>query len=162
MGWDSIIPALPPIALAGLLLSAGIEDARGRTIAHWKNAAVALLAPLWWWTLGYSVWPDAVLQIALAAVVFGLFWAAFELGMMGGGDVKLIAALALWFPFPAFAELLVVMSLGGGLVTLVMLIDGRWRAWRTGERAEIQVPYGVAIAAAGLIALREPILNQVA
>ena len=31
------------------------------------------------------------------------------LAQMAGGDVKMITALALWFPFPAFAELLVVM-----------------------------------------------------
>ena len=37
----------------------------------------------------------------MAAAVFGLFAVAFALGAMGGGDVKLIAALALWLPFQA-------------------------------------------------------------
>ena len=33
------------LVLAALLVSAGIQDARTREIANWKNAAIALLAP---------------------------------------------------------------------------------------------------------------------
>ena len=36
--------------------------------------------------------------------------------MMGGGDVKMIGALALWFPFSVFSQLLVTMSLVGGAI----------------------------------------------
>ena len=42
---------------------------------------------------------------------------------MGGGDVKLIGALALWLPLPALIWMLVVMSLIGGAVTLALLIE---------------------------------------
>lgn len=156
MGWESIMLAGLPVVLAGLLLSAGIEDVRVREIANWKNAVIALLAPAWWWANGLALWPDMALQIGLAIAAFALFAAAFQLGMMGGGDVKLIAALALWFPFGAFAQLLVVMSLAGGAVTVALMIERRWR------NKPIEVPYGVAIAIAGLIALREPILNHIA
>ena len=34
-------------------------------------------------------------------LVFALFAIAFALGAMGGGDVKLVAALALWLPWQA-------------------------------------------------------------
>lgn len=145
-----------PLALAALLLSAGLEDVRTREIADWKNAGAALLAPAWWWANGLAFWPDMAVQIGVAVVVLGLFGAAFHLGQMGGGDVKLIAALALWFPFGGFAQLLAVMSILGGAVTLAMLIQHRI------TRRPIEVPYGVAIAAAGLLSLREPILNQIA
>ena len=37
-----------------------------------------------------------VVLLALAAVVLAIFFAVFAMGWMGGGDVKLIAALALW------------------------------------------------------------------
>ena len=37
-------------------------------------------------------------QLAAGATVFVLLAGAFYAGMMGGGDVKLAAALALWFP----------------------------------------------------------------
>ena len=144
-----------PVILALLLLSAGIEDVRVREIANWKNAAIALLAPAWWWASGLALWPDVALQIGIALIVFALFAAAFSLGMMGGGDVKLIGALALWFPFALLSQLLVTMSLVGGLVTVTLMIERRW------QRREVEVPYGVAIAIAGLLALREPVLNQI-
>jgi prepilin peptidase CpaA len=144
--------------LGALLLAAGIEDARRRTISNWTNLAVATLAPVWWWAQAYALWPDIAIQLAFAAVVFGLFVGAFALGMMGGGDVKLIGALALWLPVVPFLNLLIVMSLAGGAVTLLMVAERRLRP----REGALEVPYGVAIAFAGLLALREPILNQLA
>ena len=41
--------------------------------------------------------------------------------MMGGGDVKLAAALALWFSPASTLKFLVLMSLAGGVLTLVVL-----------------------------------------
>jgi prepilin peptidase CpaA len=143
-------------ALALLLVSAGIQDARTREIANWKNAAIALLAPLWWWASGLAPWPDMAIQLGVAALVFGFFFGAFCMGWMGGGDVKMIGALALWFPFGALAWMLIVMSLIGGALTLLLVIE---RAVRR-NKGEIEIPYGVAIAMAALLALREPILNQ--
>jgi prepilin peptidase CpaA len=142
--------------LALLLVSAGIEDVRTREIANWKNAAIALLAPAWWWASGLSLWPDVALQLGIALVVFALFFGAFVIGQMGGGDVKLIGALALWLPPMPLLWMLVVMSLVGGVLTLVMLAD-KW--WRRPEQP-IEIPYGVAIAVATLLTLREPIINQ--
>lgn len=153
---DNVISVGLLLALGGLLLAAGIEDARRRTIANGTNAAVALLAPAWWWAQGYALWPDMALQLVLAVVVLALFAAAFAAGMMGGGDVKLIAALALWLPLVPMLNLLIVMSLAGGAVTLLMMAE---RRWRSGEGV-LEVPYGVAIAFAGLLALHEPNLNK--
>ena len=156
MDWNSIMLAALPVLLGVLLLSAAFEDVRIREIANWKNAAIALLAPLWWWACGLAWWPDVVLQMGIALAIFGLFAGAFAMGMMGGGDVKMIGALALWFPFAALSQLLVTMSLVGGLITIALMVEQRWK------KGEVEVPYGVAIAIAGLLALREPILNQIA
>lgn len=142
-------------ALGLLLVSAGIEDARVREIANWKNAAITLLAPLWWWANGLSLWPAVALQLGVTLIVFALFAGAFALKQMGGGDVKLIAALALWLPLQPLFAMLITMALLGGGITLLMLGD-KWLR-RTGRTPEI--PYGVAIAMAGLLALREPIFN---
>ena len=155
MGSNIALPILI-FTLGGLLVSAGIEDARKREIANWKNAAVALLAPVWWYANGLDIWPDMALQFGVALAVFAVFLVAFHFGMMGGGDVKLIVALALWLPFPAFLSMLMVMSSAGGVVTLVMVIERAFK--KTAGR--IEVPYGIAIAFAGLLALREPLLNQ--
>ena len=155
MGWNIAQPILI-LVLGGLLVSAGIQDARTREIANWKTAAVALLAPTWWYVHGLDIWPDMALQIGVALAVFAVFLVAFHFGMMGGGDVKLIVALALWLPFPAYLSMLMVMSIAGGVVTIVMMAERVIKK----TSATIEVPYGVAIAFAGLLALREPLLNQ--
>lgn len=155
MGWNIALPILIVI-LGGLLVSAGIQDARTREIANWKNAVIALLAPVWWYANGLDLWPDMALQVGCALAVFAVFLVAFHSGMMGGGDVKLIVALALWLPFPAFLSMLMVMSIAGGVVTIVMMIERRIKK----NPGQIEVPYGVAIAFAGLLAIREPLLNQ--
>ncbi len=154
MGGGYLFMILPAL-LAILLVWAGIEDARVRTIANWKNAAIALLALPWWMANGLG-WPEIGLQIGVALGVFGFFCGAFYLGQMGGGDVKLIGALALWFPVQPLLWLLIIMSLAGGAVTLVMMID----RWRRDDPDQIEIPYGVAIAIAGLLAVREPLINQ--
>jgi prepilin peptidase CpaA len=144
------------IALVLLLLSAGVEDVRTREIANWKNAAIALLAPLWWTASGLTLWPGVAIQLAVAVLVFGLFVAAFWMGQMGGGDVKMIGALALWLPPQPLLWMLVLMSLLGGALTLLMLADKLLMK----KKQLPEIPYGVAIAMAALLTIREPILNQ--
>ncbi len=155
MGWDHFSLALLG-ALGLLLVSAGIEDARRREIANWKNAAIALLAPAFWWSSGLSLWPDMAIQIGVAGLVFALFCVAFHFGQMGGGDVKLIGALALWLPPMPLLDMLLIMSIVGGIVTVIMIVEKKFKK----NEALVEIPYGVAIAVAGLLSLREPLLNQ--
>lgn len=148
MGWNAFAIVGLAVVLAALLLAAGIEDARTREIANAKNAAIALLAPLWWWALGLG-WTDVGVQLLVAAIVFGVFVGAFAAGWMGGGDVKMIAAISLWLPLGSLVDMLMVMAVLGGAITVLMMIDQRRRrAFGT-----IEVPYGVAIAAAALLVL---------
>jgi prepilin peptidase CpaA len=142
--------------LALLLLSAGIEDARTREIANWKNIAIACLAPLWWWAHHVSLWPGVPQQIGVACLVFAFFAGAFALGQMGGGDVKLIGALALWLPWQPLIWMLVWMSLLGGALTLLLVAE----KWIRRGGKPLEIPYGVAIAIAALLVLREPIINH--
>lgn len=158
MGLFDVLAWVLPAALVLLLVSAGIEDARTRQIANWKNAAIALAAPLWWLAIGLSPWPGMAIQIGVALLVLLLFAIAFHYGQMGGGDVKMIAALALWLPIQPLLQMLLVMSILGGALTIVMLIDHKVRK----KSRNIEIPYGVAIAIAALLTLREPVLNQFA
>jgi prepilin peptidase CpaA len=154
MGWG-FLPYVLAGALLLVLLSAGIEDARRREIANWKNAAIALMAPGWWFVLHYG-WHDVAWQIGLALIVFALFIGAFHFGWMGGGDVKMIGALALWLPFQALVFMLMIMSIVGGALTLIMMFEH----WRTKAPGPVETPYGVAIAMAAMVALSEPLFNQ--
>ncbi len=147
---------VPFVALVALLVWAGLEDIRHREIANWKTGAIVLIAPFWWWANDLYLWPDIAVQIALAIGVFAVFAAAFHFGWMGGGDVKLIAALALWLPFGGFVAMLVAMSLAGGAITIAMLAEQRLRR----SKGDIEIPYGVAIAFAAIVTIHEPILNQ--
>ena len=142
--------------LALMLLSASWWDLRTRTIPNELNLAIALLAIPFWWASGLGLWPDVALQLGVAALVFALFTLAFALGAMGGGDVKLVAAIALWLPWQAVLGLLVIMSLAGGVLTLAMAI--RHRLAR--NEGKLEIPYGVAIAFGGMWLISERFLYQ--
>ena len=138
------------------LLAASWLDLKSRTIPNKLNIAIALLAIPFWWSIGLALWPDVALQVGVAAIVFALFVGAFALGAMGGGDVKLIGALALWLPFQAVVFLLFVMSVAGGVLTLAMYL--RHRLAR--KEGQLEIPYGVAIAFGGLWLISERFFNQ--
>jgi prepilin peptidase CpaA len=145
-------------ALAAILIVAAVIDVRTFTISNRLNLTVAALAPRYWWSIPMSPWPGVAIQLAAGAAVFLLLALAFFGGMMGGGDVKLAAALGLWFPPAATVKFLVLMSLAGGVLTLAVL--GWHRLKRREGRPEI--PYGVAIAFGALAILAQRFLNQFA
>ena len=136
-------------ALAIALLVAAVTDLRRRQIDNWLTLTIAAGAPLYWWASGMSFMPGIAWQLGLAALTFAVLFALFALGVMGGGDVKLLTAVALWIAPLWFMRLVIVMSIIGGLLTLAMWIHHR-ATKRTGRLA---IPYGVAIASAGLWAL---------
>ena len=144
--------------LAFMLLWAAVIDIRTRTIANRLNLAIALMAPLFWWATGVDLWPDAAIRIAVAIAIFVLFALAFQLGVMGGGDVKLAAALALWFPPGATVLLIVLMSLAGGVLTVIVMIEHKIKK----NQGRPEVPYGVAIAFGGFWLLAQRFLNHFA
>jgi len=141
--------------LAAMLIVAAVVDMRTFTISNRLNLAVALGAPVYWMSIALAPWPGMAVQLAAGGIVFALLACAFYVGMMGGGDVKLAAALALWFPPAGTIKFLVFMSVAGGVLTLGIL------AWHRARRREgrPQIPYGVAIAVGGL-AILGPILTQ--
>ena len=107
--------------LAAILVVAAVIDVRTFTISNRLNLTVALLAPVYWASVALSPWPGIAIQLAAAVTVFAILAGAFYAGMMGGGDVKLAAALALWFSPVNTIKFLVIMSLAGGILTLGML-----------------------------------------
>ncbi|WP_119420719.1 A24 family peptidase [Desertibaculum subflavum] len=97
---------------------------------------------------------DWLAGLICGAVVFFAGFFAFSRGIIGGGDVKLLAAIALWAgPHLVFPVLLLTM-MSGGLLALIFLahamlqsrsqVDGAVLA-RRGLLAA-PVPYGIAIA----------------
>ena len=144
------------VTLAIILLVAAVVDVRTFTISNRLNLCVALLAPVYWWSIAMPLWSEAAIQVAMGAAVFALFAVAFWAGMMGGGDVKLAAALALWFSPASTLRFLVLMSIAGGVLTLLLVVAHKMR----GKDGRPKIPYGVAIAFGGLAILAQRFLNQ--
>lgn len=132
--------------LAIALLVAAFTDLRSRRIGNWLTGAIALGAPLFWWATGLALWPDVALQVGVAALTFAVLAALFAIRAMGGGDVKLLTALALWIEPMQFVRLILAMALLGGVLTIVF---GTWHVMRR-QREKLAIPYGVAISLAGL------------
>jgi prepilin peptidase CpaA len=99
--------------------------------------------PLWAdpWT-GTSV----AAQIGVALVTFAILAVLFAIRAMGGGDVKLLTALALWIEPSLFLTLILTMALLGGVLTVVF---GAWHVMRR-RHDKLAIPYGVAISLAAL------------
>lgn len=104
---------------------------------------------------------DIGLHAALALVALALSFALFSLGLVGGGDAKLFAATCLWLGPVAIVPYALYAALIGGALALLLLF---WRGlplpamlasqgWLVRLHSPEQgVPYGVALAAAGLLA----------
>ncbi|HZB69728.1 MAG TPA: prepilin peptidase, partial [Sphingomicrobium sp.] len=120
-GFTQLLPEMLVGLLAILLLFAAVVDIRTFTISNKLNLAVALLAPVFWLSIALPLWPNAAAQLAIAAGVFALLAGAFYAGMMGGGDVKLAAALSLWFSPASTFKFLILMSLAGGVLTIAVV-----------------------------------------
>ncbi len=117
--------------LAIALLVAAFTDLKRRQIDNWLTAGIALAAPLFWWAAGLGL-SDIVWQIGIAALMFAACLIVFARGSMGGGDVKLLVALALWLPPLPYFQLLFMMAVVGGAMSVVA--GARNIATEPGER----------------------------
>ncbi len=134
------------VALAIGLLAAAINDIRARKINNRLTGAIALAAPLFWWSSGLALWPGVAIQLGMGLGVFFALALLFRFRLLGGGDVKLLTALALWITPNAFLHLFLMMALIGGVLAVVM--GGYYIASR--QRDKMSMPYGIAIACGGL------------
>ena len=133
-------------ALAIALVFAACTDMYRRRIDNWLNAGIALGAPPFWYASGLDLWPGVAAQLGVAALCFAICAGLFALRQMGGGDVKLLTALALWIEPEWFLRLVLFMALAGGLLTVIL---GMWHIMRR-RKDRLGIPYGVAISGAGL------------
>jgi prepilin peptidase CpaA len=153
------------LTLTLLLLIAMVTDGAHYIIPNWLNGMIALLYPLMLFMVPGAenvVWMEALYGFG---AVFIVGYLLFAFNIMGGGDVKLFSALALWAGFGLTAlKFLIYAAIIGGLLTLLLLL-GRlvvaslWGVLKI--KADIPrllsfgepVPYGIAIAIGFLIEL---------
>lgn len=145
--------ALSVLAIVVFLVAA-LGDILHRRIPNALPAALAALALI---RLGLLVWSGesaAVIgfDIGASLAVFCLGALAFHFNALGGGDVKLLAAGALWVGTTQIWPFLLWTVLGGGVLAGIVLSWGAIARHVFGRAARPSLPYGVAIAAGGIIA----------
>lgn len=100
------------------------------------------------------------MHVTCALVVLAVGFALFALRWIGGGDAKLAAATTLWLGFGLTVPYLVYAALLGGVLTLLILglrnvpltpFLARFRWLERLHDRKSGVPYGIALALAGLL-----------
>lgn len=160
-GLEITLPFAVFLAYCALLVAAAVFDA-------WKyiipNRVTLGIGGLFLVASPFLATPvDWLSHLGAAGVVLGVGILPFAFGRLGGGDVKLFTAVALWTGFEHLLEFIVYASLAGGVVAVSLVLlrrllkdrlrgkaegDGRAlpRALRHGE----SVPYALAIAPAAI------------
>ena len=145
----NLVPVAPLWLLAVLiaaLAAAAIEDSIRLRISNITCVAVFIGALVAMALQGFpfALWQNAVVCVGLLVVGTPLFAA----GKMGGGDVKLFAAVGLWVNFSAVVSLIAAVFIAGGIVALGFLASRLLPSRRNREGIKSrQIPYGLAIVA---------------
>ena len=160
MNW--IVPTALVLQIV-LLLYVAVIDIATRLIHNEICLILALLG-----IAGQFAGPTHVIEsLVVATILFLLLIVVYQRGWMGGGDVKLLAALAVGLPLTGVVQLLTVTALAGAVLALAHLMMRllphprpapagsslllrvyaveRWRNLR-----HAPLPYGAAIACGGI------------
>ena len=151
------------LASIAIMLAAALHDIAVRTVPNWMAATLALLGLVLQSINGH---PIAGLVAGLIVFVVAAF--CWRRGWMGGGDVKLLAAVAIIVPPGHVGQFLVAVTLAGAVLAVLYLVARRviaepaaqrpahliarairaerWRINRGGP-----LPYALAIAAGFII-----------
>jgi prepilin peptidase CpaA len=153
----------------GILVFVAYQDARTRRIPNALSLATAALGLA---RIAFAAEViDAGYTLAAAMIIFAITFALFQCGAIGGGDAKILPATVLLIGYRELLGFLLLMSLCGGVLGLATLaaerLDRSFGRFRRGahlsstgqsDRARVAsktatVPYGVAVATAGVITL---------
>ena len=154
--WIQLVAAAATMVL---LLAAAFTD-----LTRYRIPNVLVVAIVVAFAIGAAFnfsWPALAWSGAAGGGMFLLGAGLFAFGLFGGGDVKLIAAMALWTGVADLPRFLFVMSAAGGLLGAIWLVRRRLRSAPAVSPASSglatpaatipnRIPYGVAIAVAGL------------
>ena len=165
-----------------LMVYAAISDIRTRKIPNWISLSIfalylIFLAAQWF----FDIEPVLVAPLTSLAVGFGalaVFTAFFYFGFLGGGDVKLISAIAFWVGLKGIAPFIVIMVITGGLISAfyifkrdvgpeIEVVDEELnlKGEQKNKKKEVKIsknnnksakiPYGIAISVGGLFAVNQ-------
>ncbi|OGQ80770.1 MAG: hypothetical protein A2289_16130 [Deltaproteobacteria bacterium RIFOXYA12_FULL_58_15] len=160
-----------------ILLAVGAwTDLRSRRVPNLLSATVAVggLA----WSVAAHQWQVALIGLVCGVGVIVLLWVPWSRGGIGGGDVKLAAAAAVWIGYQQLLAYLLSGAAIGGLVALGayfaskqdaraeirnnMFLAVILKAWPSAPQARggrVSVPYALAILGGGAYVIAAPSLG---
>jgi prepilin peptidase CpaA len=149
-----------------LMVYAALSDAATMKISNMTTLALAAgFAPIAF--MAGATPMDMAWHLTCALAVFVLTYVLFGFRLIGGGDAKLASATALWLGWDAIANFGVTASIIGGFLTIGLfaarklplpaaLLRREWIARLYNPTSG--VPYGIALAAAGLLVYPESLV----
>lgn len=153
-------------SLASLIvLAAGLYDIAWRRIPNILPVCLVLVG-----IVNHLFDRHLGLSAVLATSVFALCFIAWMFGILGGGDVKLLAAATFSIPANRVADLILVTALAGGVLSFCYIVMSRLlprvspvrpasrlrRILRAEHRRivrRLSLPYGVAIACGSILVM---------
>lgn len=155
------------IMASGIAIAGAVQDVRGGRIPNWLTypAMVGALVV----RCAADGWPGLKSGLGGFLLAGGIFFFLFMLGGMGGGDVKLMAAVGAWAGDLRVVAILIAAAIAGGALAVVYIVS-RKQLWLTllntgellrhhmtsglqphpvlnvREPSTMRVPYGLAIA----------------
>lgn len=154
MGYS--LPTIFAALLSACMLWVVVSDARHYIISNRLNAVIALLFVAAVMLIPIPGWLSA---LAAAGVMLLVGLGLFSLGLMGGGDIKLLVVLSLWTGWHvATLQFLFMTAIAGGVLVVIVLIARAvlpplWLKANPPKNLprlltrKQPIPYGIAIAA---------------
>ena len=152
---DSLVLTIFPM----LVVLAGVSDFLTLKIPNWVNGLIAVAM------LPFALFQQMPMEVFAWHMVAGIVmliagFILFAFGYIGGGDAKMLAACGLWVGWDQLVAFSLITALAGGALAIIMKFwqmfniehEVRDVSWlKNVFRAELQLPYGVAIAAGGMM-----------
>jgi prepilin peptidase CpaA len=160
---------------SGLIMAAAVTDFLKLKIPNSVSGAIIICFTIAYGTqeiLGKNAFQDLSSHLISGGVMLAIMMVLFFLKLFGGGDAKLIPAVALWTGLNGLPLFLMVTTISGGALALVSIA---LRKTKTGQRfvtkmlrfptlqngwigalakGENVVPYGIAIAIGAIVSFR--------
>lgn len=162
---EAVVFVVFPFAMVFAALSDMLTMTIANRVSLMLIATFALVAPF----TGMDM-ATYGMHFAAGAGILVLTFAAFAFGGMGGGDAKLLTAIAVWCgPSNVLVEFMLYAAVLGGWLTLgLVMYRGTLIAEMVGARLafmerlgrhDVGIPYGIALGIAGLgIAHKLPLM----
>lgn len=135
-----------------VLLGAAFEDAVRLRISNSACLAICCCAIV---GMALNGFPLALWQnVTVFLLVLAIGTAAFAAGWLGGGDVKLIAAIGLWFDLRSAVALIAAILIAGGVVAVVYIAARSVKGIRSDSKSRGgKIPYGIAVVVGTLLVM---------